>query len=69
MSWRCCSEVVRHDSNAFVAMSGSSSTSSGEMPLRVRMGSSVVGEMVVITSTDMMSEAVEYLQHSGVDAE
>ena len=53
MSWRWCSVVLRHDSNAVVAMSGSSSRSVGEMPLRVRMGSSVVGETVVMTSTDM----------------
>ncbi len=55
MSWRWCSVVLRHVSNASVAMSGSSSRSVGEMPLRVRMGSPVVGETVVMTSTDMVA--------------
>jgi hypothetical protein len=54
MSLRSCSEVLRHVSNAWVATSGSCSSSCAEMPLRVRIGSLVVGEMVVIASTDML---------------
>ncbi len=53
MIWRSTSEVLRHTSKALVAISGSCWSSCSEIPLRVRMGSPVVGEMVVMTSTDM----------------
>lgn len=55
MIWRSLSLVVRHVLNALAAVSGSSARSACEMPLRVTIGSFVVGEMVVMTSTDMMA--------------
>lgn len=65
MSLRSCSEVLRHELNAWVATSGSCSSSCEEMPLRVRIGSLVVGEMVVIVSTDMLCE--EWVNLSAFD--
>lgn len=53
------SGVVRHDLKASVVAFGRRPNSTSEMPLRVRIGSFVVGEMVVKTSADMMKVLLE----------
>jgi hypothetical protein len=51
----CCNEVLRYFSNASVAAMGSSSSSEGDTPFLVRIGLFVVGDIVVIVSTDMLA--------------
>lgn len=54
MACLSANEVFLHSWNASAEVLGISSTSSAEMPLRVMMGSFVLGEMVVRTSTDIL---------------
>lgn len=55
MMVRSVKEVSRHVSKAFAEISGIWSNSVWLTPLRVRIGSLVVGEIVVIVSTDILT--------------
>ena len=61
MAFRSASGVCRYEAKAAEAVSGIDSTSASERPLRVRSGLLVMGEMVVIFSSDMMTVRASYV--------
>lgn len=65
IAFRCWSEVSRYSLKAWVAIAGNNAISESARPVRVRTGVFVTGEMVVITSVDMLLVSSESPQNRG----